>query len=78
MLLRSPRIYTKGVDFISKYKAQRFIKTVGLLVGVAFAAASFFILRNNRNDLAALNVRVRNLERDRLREAYKQAGYEFD
>jgi len=41
-------------------------------------AASFFVLRDYRNELSALGGRVEDLEYDRLREAYRRAGYEVD
>ena len=68
----------KGDGSISKCGFQRFINAVGFLAGVAFTAASFFILCDTRNNLAAIRERVEGLEYDRLREAYKQAGYEVD
>jgi len=49
-----------------------------MVLGVAFIAASFFIARNTRNKLHALQERVEDLEYDRLGEAYRQAGYEVD
>lgn len=47
-------------------------------LGVVYMAASFFILRDNRNELDALGGRVEDLEYDRLLEAYRRAGYEVD
>ena len=41
-------------------------------------AASFFMLRDYRNEISALGGRVEDLEFDRLREAYRQAGYEVE
>jgi len=68
----------KGDDFIGKHSFRGLENIAGFGLGVAFTAASFFILKKIRRDLHALRERVEALEYDRLREAYKQAGYDFD
>jgi len=64
----------KGVGAIRKILSA--VKIVSTVAGVVFVAASFFMLRDYRNELSALGGRVEDLEYDRLREAYRQAGYE--
>jgi len=66
----------KGVGAIRKILSA--VKIVSTVAGVVFVAASFFMLRDYRNELSALGGRVEDLEYDRLREAYRQAGYEVD
>jgi len=68
--------YTKGVGAIRKILS--IVRLVSTAAGVVFMAASFFILRDYRNELSALGGRVEDLEHDRLLEAYRRAGYEVD
>ena len=51
---------------------------VSAAVGVVYLAASFFVLRDYRKELDALDERVEDLEYDRLLEAYRREGYEVD
>jgi hypothetical protein len=74
----SANYYKKGDDSIGKCRIQNLINIVGMVLGVAFSATSFFILRKKCNDLQVLKKRVEDLEYDRLCEAYKQAGYEIE
>ena len=46
--------------------------------GVVYVAASFFVLRDYRKELDALDERVEDLEYDRLLKAYRREGYEVD
>lgn len=78
MVLHFHQKNPKGDGFIVKCIFKRLAGAAGLALGVAFTAASFFILQNNRRGLAALQERVEDLEYDRLAEAYRQAGYEMN
>lgn len=66
----------EGVGAIQKIRT--IIKLVGMVAGVVFVAASFFVLRGYRYELFALGRRVEDLEYDRLLEAYRREGYEMD
>jgi len=66
----------EGVGFIRKILS--IATVVSTALGVVFMAASFFMLRDCHSKLSAFDGRVEDLEYDRLREAYKQAGYEVD
>jgi len=69
-------INCKGVGSIRKILTVTNMASIA--AGVVLTAASFFILRDYGKRLDTLTGRVDDLEYDRLREAYRQQGYEVD